>query len=450
MFLKRQATLLILAGILAMPVASIAESSETAPESAVFSGVGDPAFSSYERRVLAPGVAEYSFRLRVGSGPYDMIGLHRVVKETAPNVPAQAAQAVFLAHGDLWGFRPAFLGEVPLIKPIPGSPAPSLPVFLAQNGVDVWGIDFRWTLVPATETNFSFMQSWGIATDAADLGTAINAARFARAAGGNGFGQVTLLGWSRGGQIGYAYLNSETRVPARLRQVKNFIPADIYLKTDVAQFKSFACTRQQGEEATIAGGTYANSTGSLISTLGSLAIADPNGSSILNGPPFNLPGFTNREAGLLVGEATYSLQGGLEPTPFYHMTGGNFDAATGKPTGLLYTADKRLFELERGASPFQPYREQAEADASTCEQTDVPFDDHLADITVPVFYVGAGGGFGDSGLYTTTLLGSTDVTSNIVSLNAQRAFDFGHADLFQGINAQSLVWQPILTWLQAH
>ena len=30
------------------------------------------------------------------------------------------------------------------------------------------------------------------------------------------------------------------------------------------------------------------------------------------------------------------------------------------------------------------------------------------------------------------------------------AIDFGHADLFQGINAQSLVWQPILTWLQAH
>jgi pimeloyl-ACP methyl ester carboxylesterase len=447
MFLKKQASLLILAGILAMPMASTAaETSETAPESAVFSGGGEPAFSSFERRVVARGVAEYSFKLRVGNGPYDVIGLHRVVKESAPNVPAPAAQAVFLAHGDLWGFRPAFLGEVPSVLPLPGPTAPSLPVYLAQNGVDVWGIDFRWTLVPATnDIDLSFMQNWGIETDAADLGTAISAARFARAAGGNGFGQVTLLGWSRGGQIGYAYLNSETQLPARLRQVKGFIPADIYLKTDVAQFKSFACTRQQGEEAAIAGGTYANSTGSLISTLGSLAIADPNGSSA------DVPPFTNRQAGLLVGEATYALQGGLEPTPFYHMTGGTFDA-TGVPTGLLYTTDQALFNLEKGASPFQPYREQAEADASTCEQTDVPFDDHLGDITVPIFYVGAGGGFGDSGLYTTTLLGSTDVTSHIVSLvpAAQRAIDFGHADLFQGTNAQALVWQPILTWLQAH
>ena len=354
MFLKKQTTLLILAGILAMPmVSTAAETSETASESAVFSGGGEPAFSSYERRVVARGVAEYSFKLRVGSGPYDVIGLHRVVKESAPNVPAPAAQAVFLAHGDLWGFRSAFLGEVPSVLPLPGPTAPSLPVFLAQNGVDVWGIDFRWTLVPATETDFSFMQNWGIETDAADLGTAISAARFARVAGGNGFGQVTLLGWSRGGQIGYAYLDTESQLPKGLRQVKGFIPADIYLKTDVERFKSFACTRQQGEEAAIAGGTYANSTGSLISALGSLAIADPNGSSILNGPPFNLPGFTNREAGLLVGEATYSLQGGLEPTPFYHMTGGNFDAA-GKPTGLLYTADRRLFELERGASRSSP------------------------------------------------------------------------------------------------
>jgi pimeloyl-ACP methyl ester carboxylesterase len=445
MFLKRQATLLILAGVLAMPVASTAaESAETAPESAVFSGGGEPAFSSFERRLVARGVAEYSFKLRVGPGQYDVIGIHRVVKESAPNVPAPAAQAVFLAHGDLWGFRPAFLGEVPAVLPLPSSTAPSLPVFLAQNGVDVWGIDFRWTLVPGTnDIDLSFMQNWGLETDAADLGTAINVARVIRAASGNGFGPVTLLGWSRGGQIGYAYLNSETQLPARLRQVKNFIPADIYLKTDVAQFKSFACTRQQAEEGIIAGGTFANPTGILVAKLGSLAITNPNDASA-DVPPFN-----NRQAALLVGEATYALQNGLEPTPFYHMTGGTFDA-NGVPTGLLYTTEQALFKLEKGASPFQPYREQAEADASTCELTDVPFDDHLGDITVPVLYVGAGGGFGDSGLYTTSLLGSTDVTSNIVSLSAQRAIDFGHADLFQGTNAQPLVWQPILTWLQAH
>ena len=445
MFLKRQATLLILAGILAMPmVSTAAETSETAPEVAAFSGIGDPAFSSFERRVVARGVAEYSFKLRVGRGPYDVIGLHRVVKESAPNVPAPAAQAVFLAHGDLWGFRPAFLGDVPSVLPLPSPTAPSLPVFLAQNGVDVWGIDFRWTLVPGGLPDYSFMQSWGLTTDAADLGIAISAARFARAAGGNGFGQVALLGWSRGGQIGYAYLDGESQLPAGLRQVKGFIPADIYLKTDVQQFRRLACARQTSEEALVNGGTYANPIGGQVSDIGNLAITDPNTATP--------SGLTNRQTGLLVGAATYVLQGGTEPVPFYHMTGGTFDAATGAPTGLLYTDEQALFKLEKAASPVQPFREQAEADASTCDLTDVPFDDHLADITVPVFYVGAAGGFGDSGLYTTSLLGSTDVTSHIVSLvpAAQRAIDFGHADLFQATNAQSLVWQPILTWLQAH
>ena len=79
-------------------------------------------------------MAEYSFKVRVGAGPYDEIGVHRVVKEIAPNVPAHASRAVFFAHGDIWNFRAAFL-----------TGAKSIPVFLAENGVDVWGIDFRWT-----------------------------------------------------------------------------------------------------------------------------------------------------------------------------------------------------------------------------------------------------------------------------------------------------------------
>ena len=183
MFLKRQATLLILAGILAMPImAPIAATTETAPEPAVFSG-GAPEFSSYERRVVARGVAEYFFTLRGGCGPYDLIGLHRVVKESAPNVPAPAAQAVFLAPGDIWGFRPAFLGDVANVLPLPGPTAPSLPVFLAQNGIDVWGIDFRWTFVPASVTDFSFLcKIGGSRRTRPDLGIAISVARFTRVA----------------------------------------------------------------------------------------------------------------------------------------------------------------------------------------------------------------------------------------------------------------------------
>lgn len=398
------------------------------------------ALATAERCALSAGVAEYTFKVRVGNGPYDEIGIHRVVKETAPNAPAHSATALFLAPGDIWNFRAAFLtGNHPL------------PQFLAENGVDVWGIDYRWTFVPASVTDTSFMQSWGIEQDASDLRYAINVARFGRAMTGSGFDKLFLLGWSRGGQIGYAALNAETQLPPGQRSVRAFVPVDIYLKTNDPQLKAAACQRQQATEATLAAGGYGNPIGGLVAVLGQLAALDPNGSSILNGPPFNLPGYTNREAGLLVGEATFALLGGLEPAPFYHFTGGVF-GTDGKPAGLLYSSEADLFTFEQGAAPFQPNRELADADTATCEANNVPWDDHLGEITVPVYYIGAGGGFGETGLYTTTLLGSTDVTANIVHQvpSTQRILDFGHADLFLASDAQQLVWEPLLGWLQTH
>jgi pimeloyl-ACP methyl ester carboxylesterase len=419
--LGKKTVLLLLAGALILP--SLAAARPAAAASPV---------SAIERWALTADVAEYFFTVRVGSGPYDRIGVHRVVKETAPNVPVHASRAVFLAPGDIWNFRAAFEGR-----------ANPIPVFLAENGVDVWGIDYRWTFVPASVTDLSFMKSWGLEQDARDLGIAIGAARVTRALTGSGFGKIFLLGWSRGGQIAYAYLNGETQLPPVLRQVKGFIPVDIYLKTDVPELQARACQREQATEAAIAAGSYAATSGVLIETIGNAAVADPNGASVV------VPGFTNRQAGLFVGEETFALLGGLEPVPFYHFTGGTFDA-NGIPSGLLYSNDQDLFHFEINASPYQPNRELADADEATCGQHDVRFDDHLAQIKVPVLYIGAAGGFGSYGVYTTTLLGSTDVTIHITSLSPVRIADFGHADLFQANDAQTLVWQPILDWVRAH
>jgi hypothetical protein len=417
----------LLAAALALPCFLFAQTDNAAAAAA-------QAWSNAERRALTASVAEYTFDLRVGDGPYDSIGVHRVVSESAPGVPVHAARALFMAPGDIWNFRAAFL-----------TGAHPLPLFLAEHGVDVWGIDYRWTRVPGNAADTSFMSTWGIAQDASDLEFAVSVARHARAITASGFGKLALLGWSRGGQIGYAALDAETQLPPGQRNVEGFIPVDIYLKTDVPQLKAFACQRQQSSDAAIAAGAFANPIGGLAALLGQLAIADPGGASPA------VPGLTNRQAGLLVGEATFALQGGLEPAPFYHFTGGFFDAS-GNPAGLLYSNESDLFHFEAAASPLQPNRELADADASTCEATDVLFDDHLASITVPVLYIGAGGGFGEYGVYTTTLLGSADVTTHIVHKVPadQRLFDYGHADLFLANDAEQLVWQPLLQWLQAH
>jgi len=397
--------------------------------------------SSVQRRDLGGGIAEYSYVLRVGTGTYDAIGLHRVVHELAPFRPVHTNRALLLTHGDIWGFEAAFLSN----------PGHSFPVFLAKNNIDVWGIDLRWVRVPATVTDFTFMKDWGIEHDAQDVEVALTVARAVRLATGNGLGRMTLLGWSRGGIIGYAAMNGETTVPPVFRNVSAFIPVDIYLKTNDAGFKQAACTRYAAEKALIDAGTYVATSGSIVETLGNLAVTAPAGGS----PVF--PGLTNDQAGLLAGEATFVFfPPDQQPVPFYHFTGGTFAAPLPSglpvPTGLLYSSKPVWFHELQGASPFQAERELADSDAAICGTPDVTFDDHLAQIAVPVLYIGAGGGFGQYGVYTTTLLGSHDVTTHIVHLtpDSNRLADFGHADLFLGTNAQTLVWQTILDWVRTH
>ncbi len=395
-----------------------------------------------KRRVLTSslgGIAEYSFRLPVGTGAYDVIGLHRIVRETAPWVPAVSSRSLMMVHGDIWDFRAAFLTNS-LRK---------LPVFLALEGVDVWGIDLGWTLVPASVTNFAFMKNWGIERDARDLGLGMAVARRVRSITDHDPGKMFLLGWSRGGQIGYAYLNAESQIQEELHQVRGFIPVDIYLKTDVEELREGACIRYQASRELWESGTYQSGNGVLIATIGELATSQPQRPS-----PF-LPGFTNLQAGLAVGAMTFLFfPPELAPVPLYHFTAAG-NLVDGKPQSLNYTPTQTLLTMEKRSSPYQPLKETFEGDAAICDDesiVDVPFDDHLDEITVPVFYLGADGGFGDYGIYTTTLLGSQDVTHHVVDLEpgGPNLTEYGHADLFTATNARTLAWERLLSWIESH
>ncbi len=399
--------------------------------------------SAVSRRPLAGGVVEYSAALRVGPGAHDVIGLHRVTRERAPFVPAVAARAVFFAHGDAWNFDAAFLANLES----PGIAADhAAPIFLAARGIDVWGIDFRWTRVPAATTDFTFMQDWGTATDLHDLGLALAAARAARLATGSGAGRLFLLGWSRGALDGYAYVGEETQLPPALRQVKGLIPVDILLKTDRADIRQAACSRAASDRQALDAGIYESASGTLFEGLGSLALSAPSAPSPI------VPGLTDLQAALLAGAATYQLlPPGQSFVPSYHFTGGTFDA-NGLPTGLTFTPASAWFAFLAGASPYEPTRVILDGDETMCDAIDVPFDDHLGEIRVPVFYLGVAGGFGDFGIYTTTLLGSADVTTRVVRRlpPAEQPLDIGHVDIWNATDAPRLFWQPILDWIDGH
>lgn len=397
----------------------------------------------FTRRQLTGDVFEYSTRVRVGPGPLEVIGLHRVVRELAPFVPRPTERAVLMAHGDAWGFDGAFLSALAS----PAAPdSRSLPVFLARNGIDVWGIDFRWTQVPEATTDFSALAGWGIETDARDLGIALGVARTARTLGGSGLDKIHLLAWSRGGQIGYAYLNAESQLPRRLRQVRGYVPVDTFFKSDVDSVREAACLRLAGQQQLFDTGAYQAATGLLFRTIGQLAETAPGGSSPV------VPGLTNRQAGLVTGALTFTFfPPGQEFVPVYHFNAGTFDAS-GLPTTLTYTEAPYWFDFLQGTAPYEPTRLLLDAEKTVCDEEDVRWDDHLADIRVPVLYLGAGGGVGEFGTYTTTLLGSSDVTVRIVDFEpaASRLEDFGHVDLFTARDAESLAWRPLLRWLRAH
>lgn len=393
--------------------------------------------STLERRELASGIAEYSFTLEVGPGEFDVIGLHRVVRESAPYVPDPGSRALFMAHGDVWDFRAAFLPTGDR----------GLPIFLAEAGVDVWGIDFRWTRVPHATADLSFMTDWGVDRDAEDLRIGVATARAVRGLTGQGAKPLPVLGWSRGGQVGYAALAKETRLLPRNRHISAFIPVDIYVKTDRPELRTAACQRYAGTAARIANGEHGESLGQLAGALGAFALAAPDAPSGI------FAGLTNRQAALLVGIATFTFfPPGLAPVPEYHFHGGYW-TESGLPNGLSYTDEGTFLAFLAAASPWQPLRELAEGDAATCdgpEAPNVPWDDRLRAIRVPILYVGAGGGFGAYGGHTVMQLASRDTSAVLVTLlpPAARRWDIGHADIFHARNAPVWFWGHILDWLE--
>jgi hypothetical protein len=412
-----------------------------------------------ERTPLFGDVARYRFRVRVGAAKHDVITLYRVVREEAPGRPARSSRAVFMVHGDGWGFEAAFLSSVGSAHvPVDHS----LAAFLAKEGVDVWGIDLRWVGVPGDTADFSFMREWTLGTHVRDVGTGLELARRVRAATGSARGSMHLLGWSRGATVGYAYVGAESQRPRGLRRVDGFIPVDMvvsYGPEDAAQ-QAQACLRydvlkQARTEGRLEGGLLGAAPGRTLQLLGQLAAAAPDAPSPLLpedifGPGTGRP--SNRQATLFAAAATGSLLAPLPPiTPGYHLMAGVLDPS-GLPSGLAFTRERYVFEYAQRAAPFQSFNEVVETEAWACSGDNVPYDDHLEDVTVPVLYVGAAGGVGRYGEHGLTLLGSQDVTSLVVRtrVEAERALDYGHADLFLADDARERVWTPLLQWVRQH
>jgi pimeloyl-ACP methyl ester carboxylesterase len=302
-------------------------------------------------------------------------------------------------------------------------------------------MDRRWVLTPANTADTSFMLPWGIATDIADLRLSTTIELAVRAATGAGDGRTALLGWSSGGAIVYAYAEYEAGMPAGARNVSALIPTETfarYTPTDTAGI-SGACQGYQYANGALQSGTSSFNMQAYFGHEGSAALADPNGPSSL------YSGITNLQAALYDG----AFGGG--PNPWYHFVGGYFDAQ-GYPTSLRYTLLPNYLHLLTQSAGFESQRDTVDLLRMWCGTAGSPYGTHLGSITMPVLYLAVAGGFGTTGDYSTTLLGSRDVSRVLVRLQpvGQELIDYGHVDLWQGTESTTLAWQPLTHWLLTH
>jgi hypothetical protein len=390
------------------------------------------------RKELPGKTAHYTFEVKVGKGQYDVVRIHRVVREHRPYQPVRTRGSLFMLHGASLTFEAVFLKAGADMVSAQTSSA----FYLASKGIDVWGMDFGWTLVPGETTDFSFMQDWGVQRDADHAVAAMSVARLIRGISGQGFGRMNLLGYSYGVVVGYAAAGHETQQHPCLRDIKGLIAVDQVLKYDVTDEEAEAsrqavCTAANQAKTQLDNGMYHSTSGQLFVSLGSLAINNPDGTSGLN------PALTNYQAALFIGTNTYNLPS-PPPAPFWHFVGGS------PAEGLLYTDETRWFKLLASLPPYQPTRTTYEARACGCDEVDVSIDDHLNKIKVPIFYIGAGGAFATLGYFTSSLTATSDPTNENVTFGVEKKIDFGHGDLFLGNEAPTRVWEKLHAWLIAH
>jgi len=396
--------------------------------------------TAVERKQVAGDIHHYSFVLQVGNTPNARVRVHRIVREDAPFRARPSAHSIMLLHGDFASFVTNF---APSLMSAAAQPDHALAIDLAQRGIDVWGLDRRWTTTPKDDADFSDYAAMGVEQAVSDTGRALRFARSVRGLTGAGQNRMILGGFSSGGQITYLYAAEETQMQPGQRQIQGIVPIDIYAKVapeDEAS-RQVACDNAAQSLDLVAQGVVDSDNSAFFQPVGELAASAPTDPS-----PF-YDGYTNRDVMLGFMTQTFMF---YEPKPQYHLVAGTF--ADGAPTGLRYAPEALINDWLANSPPHQSLLESAERDALWCGEGTLPLADHLADITVPVFYLGAAGGFGDHGLYSTTVVGSTDVTTHVVRRLAveDEPEDYGHGDLLYADDAPTLAWEPLAQWLLAH
>lgn len=337
---------------------------------------------------------------QVGSGEFDRIGINRIAKKGC-----RFRSTVVMVPGSNSDFSTSFAG---------------MAKYLASVGIDVWGIDFRYSFVPDStdsapyclDRDCGFMKDWNTDMHLSDLDLVVKLAELAA------LDKVVLIGFSQGAYFAYRYASRN------VRQLKGMVAMDIAYNLDLANSELIEKVKAEvnARKEKMTQGIYYEDV-LAEKYIGELAYNNPDDQSPV------IQGLTNRQALLFAVTATYQLP--AFSLPGYRYTQGDL-------TGLKYTDYDfilgRVFDLNSFQSllPMTGLYEQW-----TEEKPQVP------EVAVPLFHIGAEFGFGQYGLYTPEAISKSNpnVKSCLIT-------DYGHADLVYSKTAKYEVWEKIVEWVK--
>ena len=158
----------------------------------------------------APGIFEWSFEATVGKSPFDKIALHRVAKGPPPHRMNVIYPIVLYLPGTNMN------GEVAL-----DDPRYSFQVYLAEQGVDVWSMDYRTHFIPSEtpQSDLSELAGWTNNLFESDIDAA---AKFVSEKSGRS--RIFVAGFSRGVEFAYLYAAMHPDRVAGIIALDGFIP----------------------------------------------------------------------------------------------------------------------------------------------------------------------------------------------------------------------------------
>ena len=401
---------------------------------------------SITRASVVDDVVHYAFDVRVGAGPNGVLRLHRIVRERRPGVPRRTSNAIMLMHGDFASFPSNFAQ----VLSDPDTSSPGVALWLAQHGVDVWGLDRRWTQAEGAEPDLSGFDAMGLEQELSDIGKALAVARAVRFVTSRATGKMILSGFSRGGALAYYYASYEESLPPWRQHLKGLVPIDVYasLPPEAEDLRQFYCGLAADGYAALDAGVV-NVPNDFQIGVGERFFAAPDELNPFAPFDFPFPGATNRDLMLDFVGVTWFYFGA---SPLYHLNAPVLDDNGEFAIALRSVSENAIARWLADAPAHQSTRESADTDAILCDASSSPIEVPLSRIEVPLFLLGAAGGYGELAVFSTTEVSSTDVSSHIVrKLDPNgEAEDYGHADLLFADDAPELAWTPLLEWLQLH